>query len=59
MIGRPLVSFGNSEVAMLNIRFALLVLAFLSLGAAAVGIPSRVNLIATGLALWVLAVLIA
>jgi hypothetical protein len=43
---------------MLNIRFVLLVLAFLSLGAAAVGVPSRVNLVAAGLALWVLAVLI-
>jgi len=56
--GRPLVSFGNTEVAMLNIRFALLLLAFLSLGAAAVGVPSRVNLVAAGLALWVLAVII-
>jgi hypothetical protein len=55
----PLVSFGNPEVAMLNIRFVLLVLAFLSLGAAAVGVPSRVNLVAAGLALWVLAVLIS
>jgi hypothetical protein len=44
---------------MLNIRLILLILAFLLLGAAAVGVPSRVNLVAAGLALWVLAVLIA
>jgi len=44
---------------MLNVRFVCLVLAFACLTAAAVGVPSRVNLIAAGLALWVLAVLIA
>jgi hypothetical protein len=44
---------------MLNIRFGLLLLAFILLGAGAVGVPSRVNLVAAGLALWVLAVLIA
>ena len=44
---------------MITVRLVLLVLAFLSLAAAAVGVPSRVNLVAAGLALWVLAVLIA
>jgi hypothetical protein len=44
---------------MLNLRLVLLVLAFLSLVLAAFGVPSRINLVAAGLALWVLAVLIA
>ena len=44
---------------MLNIRMVLLIVAFACLTAAAVGVPSRVNLVAAGLALWVLAVLIA
>jgi len=43
---------------MITVRLLLLVLAFISLVLAAFGVASRLNLIAVGLALWVLAVLI-
>jgi len=44
---------------MITLRLLLLVLAFISFAIAAFGVPSRVNLIAVGLALWVLTLLIA
>lgn len=43
---------------MITVRLILLVLAFISLVLGAFGVASRVNLVAAGLALWVLAVLI-
>jgi len=43
---------------MVMLRLILLVLAFFSLVLGAAGVASRVNLVALGLALWVLAVII-
>jgi len=43
---------------MLTLRLVLLVLAFLAFISAAFGVPSRVNLVAIGLALWVLTLLV-
>jgi len=44
---------------MIGIRLVLLVLALVCFAASAAGVPSRVNLQSAGLALWVLALLIA
>lgn len=43
---------------MISIHLILLVLAFLCFVLAAFGVPSRVNLTAAGLALWVLSILV-
>jgi hypothetical protein len=43
---------------MLTLRLVLLILALLTFVAAAWGVPSRVNLVAAGLALWVLSLLV-
>lgn len=43
---------------MLTLRLVLLLLAFVAFVLAAFGVPSRVNLIAAGLAVWVLALLL-
>ena len=43
---------------MATAHFILLLLALFSFVSAAVGMPARVNMIAVGLALWVLALLI-
>lgn len=43
---------------MFTIRVILLLLAFISLVLGALGVPSRFNLVALGLALWVLTLLI-
>lgn len=44
---------------MITLRLILLVLALIAFAAAAVGVQSRFNLIATGLFLWVLTLVIA
>jgi len=45
---------------MINLRIILLVLAFISFFLATIGYPpTKVNLIALGLALWVLALIVA
>lgn len=43
---------------MISLRFILLLLAFISFVLGAIGVQSRVNLIACGLALWVLGLLV-
>ena len=43
---------------MASVHLLLLVVAFLLFALAAVGIPSRVNLTAAGLALWVLSLIV-
>src|SRR5262245_2669396 len=53
------IRLATGVTAMIMLNFVLLLLAFLSFVAATVGITSRINLIAIGLALWVLALLIA
>ena len=40
------------------VRFVLLILALIAFALAAAGVPSRLNLVATGLFLWVAAALI-
>jgi len=44
---------------MITVRLILVLLAFLAFTAATFGVSSRVNLLAAGLALWMLSVLIA
>jgi hypothetical protein len=44
---------------MINMHFILLLVAFIFFVLAAVGVPSRINWIGAGLALWVLSLLIA
>ena len=44
---------------MINLRFVLLILAFLLFAVAAFNVPCRINLVAAGLALMVLAQLTA
>ena len=43
---------------MIALHLLLLVLALIAFGAAAFAVPSRVNLIALGLALWVLTLIV-
>jgi hypothetical protein len=44
---------------MLTLRFVLLILAFMLFVAAAIGVPTRgVNLVAAGLAVWMLSLLV-
>lgn len=43
---------------MLTIRALLLILALVAFVLAAIGVPARVNLVATGLALWMLSLLL-
>lgn len=43
---------------MITLRLLLLVLAFIAFVAATFGVTSRVNLIAAGLALWMLSLLV-
>jgi hypothetical protein len=42
----------------LTLDLVLVVLAFMCFAAATFGLPARVNLIATGLALWILSVIL-
>jgi hypothetical protein len=44
---------------MLTLRLVLLILALITFVVAAWGVPSRVNLVAAGLALWILSLLVA
>jgi hypothetical protein len=43
---------------MLTLRLVLLILALLAFASAAFGVPSRVNLVAVGLAFWMLSLLV-
>jgi len=43
---------------MITLHLLLLIVAFVCFFVAAIGVPSRVNLIAAGLALWVLTLII-
>jgi hypothetical protein len=43
---------------MISVQLVLLILAFVCFIVAAIGIPSRVNLVALGLAFWVLSLII-
>jgi hypothetical protein len=49
----------GGEIGMVSLRFVLLLLALISFVLAAFGVPTRINLIGLGLALWVLALLVA
>jgi hypothetical protein len=43
---------------MITLRLLLLILALLAFVVAAAGVPSRINLVAAGLALWMLSLLV-
>jgi uncharacterized membrane-anchored protein len=44
---------------LLTLSLILQIVAFIAFVAAAAGVPARINLVATGLALWVLSIIVA